>query len=490
MSLALLLLIMLLTLSVTGLAHRRRLQPGLVLVPLAAAASFIPGLPRLDIAPEFILGLIIPPLLYSAAYNTSIGLFGKNIRPILALGIGLVALTTASVGAAAHLLLPALGWGGAFLLGAIVSPPDTAGPVGHGHALGLTRRVQSILMGESLLNDAMSLTLYTLALNSMVPQHVVSENAAVLLAYQSAVGLAVGLVLGVLANLVRSKMQHPTLETATGFVLPFAAYLLAEHFHASGILAVVVLALMVSANTLYDPRVTNQWTYQTRLKEREFWSVVDLLLEGFVFVYMGLQLRFVLDDLRAADEAVGQTLWAALVVMLVVVVIRLVWVLWAFSPVTLQRLARRKDPAAVVARPELLRKENILIGWTGMRGIVTLTAAAGLPLTLQHGEALPGRAAIQAVAFLVTIGTLLLQSATLPALSRRLKIDVRRDKQLEQMDIDTAYQLVKAAPAVDWEQQRQRLGTALVRRQMTEEAARTVMHRLDLEEAAARGEDG
>ena len=324
MSGALLLLVMLSALAVTGMAHNRQLQPGLVIVLLASAASFLPNLPRLELGPEVILGLVVPPLLYSAAYNVSFGQFLRNLRPIMGLGVGLVVVTTVVIGYLTAWLLPSLGLAGAFVLAAVVSPPDTVTSVSHGRALGLTRRVQNILLGESLVNDAMALTLFALALSASAQTHVLFANPILLFLYEAVVGAVIGLVLGLLSSLVRTRMRHPSLEVAFGFILPFAAYLSAELVHASGILAVVMAAFTISVNILYDPRASHPNTYLTRLKENAFLSVVDTLLEGFVFAYMGLQLRFVLEDLRASGEPFAQTMVAGLVILLAVMALRLV----------------------------------------------------------------------------------------------------------------------------------------------------------------------
>ncbi|MDO4246153.1 MAG: sodium:proton antiporter [Deinococcus sp.] len=489
MSLAFPLLIMLGALAIAGIAHRRHIQPGLVIVLLASAVSFIPGLPRLQLPPEVILGLVVPPLLYSAAYNTSIGQFRRNLQPILALGVGLVVVTTLVGAYFTHWLLPSLGLSMAFVLASVVSPPDTVTTVSHGREYGLTRRVQSILIGESLVNDAIALTLFALALNAVAHQHVVSENPVLLFLYQAVVGLAVGTLLGAVSNAVRSRMQQAQLETAFGFILPFAAYLSAEVFHASGILAVVAAAFCVSLNTLYDPRVIHRYTYRTRLQESQFWPVVDTLLEAFVFAYMGLQLRFVLDDLRASGEPFGHTLLVGLAVTALIMLVRMVWALAVFHPRVLawfgKLRVRRGQRGGVPRQPELLTgRENVLIGWTGMRGIITLAAAAGVPLTLENGEPFPGRAVIQTVAFIVTITTLLVQGATLPLLSRRLRIDTSGDAAQEKEELVQAYRTAKTAPADDFPAQRRMLGQAMLRGEVQESAARTVMLRLDLEQSA------
>ena len=390
MTLTLLLLLMLCALALTGIAHRKNLQPGLVIVVLAAAASFIPSLPRLQLPPEFILTVVVPPLLYSAAYNTSVWQFKRSLRPILALGITLVAVTTVIAGYVAHWLLPGLSLTAAFVLAAVVAPPDTVTSVSHGHELGLTRRVQGILIGESLVNDAAALTLFALALGAVAHTHVLSGNPLLLFLYQAFVGLIVGTVLASASNFVRRQMQQPNLEAAIAFILPFATYLVAERFHASGILAVVAAAFVVNINTFYDPKIIHASTYLTRLKEREFWSVTDTLFEAFVFAYMGLQVRFVLGDLWTSSEPFWRTILVSAVVLFTVMALRLVWALVAFHPIFFRRDRQwRGEP--------LTWQENIMIGWTGMRGIITLAAAAGVALVLADGTPFPGRAVIQTV---------------------------------------------------------------------------------------------
>lgn len=482
----LLLLVMLVALGVTGVAHNRQIQPGLIIVLLGSAASFLPGLPRLELAPEFILGVVIPPLLYSAAYNVSLWHFIRNIRAIVGLGVSLVAVTTVVIGYVAQWLLPSLGLATCFLLAAVLSPPDTVTSVTHGRDLGLTRRVQDILLGESLVNDAMALTLFALALSATTSSHIVSDNPLLLFLYEAVLGIMVGALLAALGMVVRVRMKHPSLEVAFGFILPFAAYLTAEYFHASGILAVVTAAFLVSINTLYDPRMHSASTYLTRLKESEFWSVVDTLLEAFVFAYMGLQLRFVLEDLRGSSDTFGQTLTAGVLILLAVMGLRLLWVLLFFGPIR----ARWKDRPRRGKRPrqppkaQLSWQENLLIGWTGMRGIITLAAAAGVPLTLANGEPFPGRAAIQAIAFIVAVGTLLIQGSTLPLVSRTLKIDLKADDTREAQELEQAQGIVQQAPTGDYNAQRLALASALRTNEVDERAARILTNRLDLEQAA------
>lgn len=252
----------------------------------------------------------------------------------------------------------------------------------------------------------------------------------------------------------------------------------------------VLATFTVSLNTFYDPRMIHQYTYRTRLKEREFWTVMDALLEALVFAYMGLQLRFVLEELRESGEPVGQTLLLGLVVLLVIMALRLAWALLVFHPRLIAWLGqlrnakrRRRGRLAEVDIIPLTWQENVLIGWTGMRGIITLAAAAGVPLLLS-GEPFPGRAVIQTVAFIVTVGTLIIQGGTLASVSRLLKVDLTDDEAQERQELKAAYQIAKTAPEGDFPLQRRTLGKALFERQVNEAATRAVMLRLDLEQAA------
>ncbi|GLK17397.1 cation:proton antiporter [Herbiconiux flava] len=434
-----LLLVIVGAIAVTGIAQRRGLQPALVITLVGFAASFIPGFTGLELDSEIILGIVLPPLLYSAALNFSFISFLKNLRPIVGLGVGLVVVTALVVGVFASWVVPALTLGTAIVLGAIVAPPDAVTAVAIGTKLGLPKRVMSILTGESLVNDAAALTLFSIAVSAVVGTHTFIDSPVLLFLYSAGVGIGVGLVLGGVATVIRRFLNDPPLETVLGLIVPFAAYLLAEQLEASGVLAVVAAGFTIGATS-------RRAGYATRLQERDVWSSIDVLLEAFVFAYMGLQLRFVIQDVQEAGGAgsLWQVFGAALLVLLVVLVIRPVWVFASFGRnVVTDRLMRRKMASdermrARIDRENALRaargrkprqfpvflswKESVVVSWTGMRGVVTLAAAAGVPLSLADGTPFPGRPEIQAIAFTVAVGTLLVQGLTLPALIRSLKL--------------------------------------------------------------------
>ncbi|GAA2231846.1 cation:proton antiporter [Herbiconiux moechotypicola] len=455
-----LLLVIVGAIAVTGLAQRRGLQPALVITVVGFAASFIPGFTRLELDSEIILGVVLPPLLYSAALNFSFYSFVRNLRPIIGLGVGLVVATAFVVGLFASWAVPALTLPTALILGAIVSPPDAVTAVAIGRKLGLPKRVMSILTGESLVNDAAALTMFSITLAAVAGTHTLFESPVLLFGYSALVGVAVGLVLAAVATGIRRLLKDAGLETVLGLVVPFAAYLLAEQLEASGVLAVVAAGFAVGSSS-------GRAGYETRLQERQVWSSIDVLLEAFVFAYMGLQLRFVIQDLADAGESVWAVFGAGLLVLLVVLLVRPVWVFLSFGRHYLgDRLMRRRvaaddrvrerierENARRVARGRRPRgfpvylgwRESVVVSWTGMRGVVTLAAAAGVPVLLASGEPFPGRAEIQAIAFIVAVGTLLVQGLTLPALIRGLKLSDPAQEEYDRAQTQHAREVAHAA---------------------------------------------
>jgi monovalent cation/hydrogen antiporter len=505
-----LLLIVGVGIAVSAIARRRHIEPGLVIVVLAAAASFIPGMPRLELESEVILAIVVPPLLYSAARGASFAGFGANLRAIVSLGVGLVVLTTGVLGLVASWLLPSLGLATALLLGAVLAPPDTVTTVSHGKEIGLPQRVQAILTGESLVNDATALTLFTLAVAAVNGEHTTWQGGVGSFLRSASTGLGIGLLFAVVALWVRKRLGNPTLETALVLLLPFTAFLAAEEAHASGIIAVVAAAFSVSVNLTLDPKHQYPGGYRTRVQEENVWPVLDFLLETFVFAYIGLQLKFVLDDLaEAEDPGLGRTLLAAGVLLVAAIVVRLLGVLGLFGRWRLKdRMIKRRiaeDENARTRHEERMRRRNrrggqpldpptvkdtVLVGWTGMRGILTLAAAASVP------EDVPGRDAIQAIALFVTLGTLLIQGTTVGWLARRLKFDLSAERAEEDALRERGRQIVAAAaprptaemdPAdVDaaFDAQRLALGAAVSEHTLTEEIAREMIEDIDLRQAA------
>jgi CPA1 family monovalent cation:H+ antiporter len=428
---------------VTAISHRRGLEPALIIVVVGIAISFMPDFEPPELDSHILLTVVLPPLLYSAALNFSFPTFLRNIRPILGLGVGLVVVSAFTVAlVSSWLVVVPLTFATALVLGAIVAPPDAVTAVAVGRKLGLPKKVMAILTGESLINDAAALTLFSIAVAQVAGSHTFISNPFLLFTYSALLGPVVGGVLGYITLWIRKRLANPGLETVQGLVVPFAAFILAEEIHASGVLAVVVAGFVVGNGTLSAG-------YQTRLQERYVWNSVDVLLEAFVFAYIGLHLRFVLDDLHAAHESVVEVLVASAIVLLIVLVIRPLSVLLMFGRGKLARHVEARWSVPVpdgdarggrgrggrgrgsrrsgkwrskIDRRSLSWQENVVVSWTGMRGVVTLAAAAAIPVTTATGEPFPERATIQAIAFVVAIGTLLIQGWTLPLLIKRLQL--------------------------------------------------------------------
>ncbi|HWO50553.1 MAG TPA: cation:proton antiporter [Ornithinibacter sp.] len=405
-----------------------RVTPSAIPAPIAllvvgAVLSFVPGVPEVRLSSELVLYGLLPPLLYAAALSTSLLDVRAHRGAILSLSVGLVLFTALGVGLVAWLLLP-ISFAVALALGAIVAPPDAVATTSVARRIGLPRRITTILEGESLLNDATALvTLRTaLAATGLVVAHgvgstgedapeVTVSSVGIDLLIASVGGVAIGVVAFFVIGLMRKHLTEVPADTALSFVAPYLAYVPAEQVGASGVLAVVTAGLLLAH------KAPILQTAPSRLSERINWSSITFVLENSVFLLIGLQIAGLLDDVANDDElSVARTLVVGLAVLITCLVLRPVWMI----PFTLFA-NRRADPD--VDRRDRLR--GALVGsWAGMRGVVTLAAALTLP------EATPLRAQLVVIALVVTVGTLMLQGSTLPALARALDVrgpDPRED---------------------------------------------------------------
>ncbi|MDX8029983.1 Na+/H+ antiporter [Lentzea sp. BCCO 10_0856] len=409
-----LLLLLLGALVVTSIARRLNWSAPLVLVAVGLVVSFIPGVPEFALDPHLILVLVLPPLLYSAALDSSYLNIRANLRPIGLLAVGLVLFTTFVVGVTAKLVFPDLPFAAALVLGAVVAPPDAVAAVAIGRKLGLQRRAMTLLVGESLINDATALTAFKVAVAAAVGTAMHPITSVWMFIYITAGGIAVGLVVGVVVRFLRKRLCEGVLESALGLLVPFGAYLLAEEgLHAFGIQFSGVLAVVVAG--LYVGHHSPRGTYTTRLQDAAVWRSADVLLESFVFALIGLQVSSIISDV---DLDVSLLLGAA-AVLLATILARFVWMYPAtYLPrILFPKLKKRED------RPPHLGQVTV-ISWAGMRGVVTLAAAAAIP------ETVPGRDIILFCAFVVTVATLLLQGTTLPWLINKIGFegdDARQD---------------------------------------------------------------
>lgn len=397
------LLVVLLAAAVTALntlAGRFSISAPLLLVLVGIAASFVPGLPEIELLPEVVLLGLLPPLLYSAAIRTSLVDFQRNRRPIGLLSVGLVVFTTLGIGLLTKTLLPEVPLAAALALGAVVAPPDAVAAMAIARRVGMPRRVVTILEGESLVNDATALVCLRLAIVA-IGGSVSATEIAFDFALSAGGGLAIALVTGWLVSWLRSRVTNPVTDGVVSLLTPWLAYLPAEEVHASGVLAVVVAGLLLGHRSPVIQQAAS------RIFERTIWSAVQFLLEGLVFLLIGLQLRRLLEDLNSSDVGLARTVLVGLALIVAVLVLRIVWVFPATYVPRLIPSVRRADRSPPWQVP-------MLVSWAAMRGVVTLAAVFLLPAKT------PERAALVLIAFIVTVGTLLINGTTLPYLVRWL----------------------------------------------------------------------
>ena len=385
-------------LATTAVCHRLDISSPLVLIVVGIVGSYLPFIPDIHLHPEVVLLGLLPPLLYAAALQTSLVDFNANRRPILLLSVGLVAFTTAGVAVLVHALVDDLGWAGSFAIGAVVAPPDAIAASAIGRRIGLPRRVVTILEGESLLNDATALVALRTAVGSIVAWDLMVRDFAVAAGGGVLVGLAFFFVIG----FVRTHVTDPVLDSGLSFMTPFAAYIAAEEINASGVISVVVAGLLLGHKA---PIIQ---VAQSRIAERMNWRSIAFLLEGGVFLLIGLQARSIIRDAGQDDLGGWRIALICALTLVTVIVLRLVWVFVS------RYLLIRPGPDETGKVPPWTY--TFLIGWAGMRGVVTLAAAFVIPSGMAHREVL------LLIAFTVTAGTLFLQGLTLPWVARVLRV--------------------------------------------------------------------
>jgi Na+/H+ antiporter len=391
----------------------------IALVVGGAALGFVPRLPQFPFDPESILILFLPPILYQAALLTSWRDFRANIRPIGMLAIGLVLVTTLTVGAALKWLIPDLPWAAAFVLGAIVSPPDAVASTAILSRLHIPRRVVTVLEGESLVNDASGLVLYKFAVAAVLTGSFSLADGSVQFVVVSIGGVAIGVALGLLFVFIHRHLHDAFIEVLTSLSVPYVAYIVAEQLNLSGVLAVVAAGLVRGR---YSPEIVSA---EMRILARSVWNILVFLLNSLIFILIGIQLSAIMARLSgysARDLFVYGTLVSA-----VAIAVRFAWIYPAtYLPRILSRRFRERNPAP----PEA---ELFIMSWCGMRGIVSLAAALALPRELISGDPFPQRDLIIFLTFFVIAVTLVLQGLTLAPLIRLLKVgtdwSVQREEQ-------------------------------------------------------------
>ena len=418
----LILLLLAVLVAVAVIAQRFNIAPSILLVIAGIALALIPGMPPIELAPELVLLVLLPPLIYSAGVSMSWREFCFNLRPIALLAFGCVVFTTCAVAAAVHYFL-GWPWGVAFVLGAIVAPPDVVAPLAIARRLGLPRRLLVVLEGEGLANDATALILYRFAVIAT------STGAFSLAKASSTFGVIVvgeifyGIAAGWLSLRLRQWVNNPRVEITLSLMTPYLAYWVPEHLGGSGVLATVAAGLYVSWN---GPKLIPA---ATRLQGIFFWDLIIYLIEGFLFLITGLQARTLFE--KAHDFPLNELLVATAITAAIVIVARFVWVFPAtYLPRWLIPPLARRDPSPAW-------QQTFVLAFTGVRGVVSLAAALAIPLTAAGGAPFPHRDLILFVTFGVIIITLVGQGLTLPAVIRWLgvgrhsKAEHRHEQQAE-----------------------------------------------------------
>jgi monovalent cation/hydrogen antiporter len=413
------------------LAPRLQIPAPTFMVIGGLVISLVPGLPRVTLPPNLVFLVFLPPLLYAAAWQMPWQEFRRNLRPILLLAVGLVLATAVGVAVALRFAVPEIPWALAFALGGILGPPDAVAATSVTRGLGVPARPTTILEGESLVNDATGLVIFRLGIAAAVTGTFVFADAVWMFLISAAGGVAIGIVVGWLVGWCHRLLDEATVETVLTLLTPYGAYLLAEHFHTSGVLATVAAAIWVSRrqDSFFSPSM--------RMQATAVWQTLEFLLNGLAFVLIGLQLPLILSEL-IQEKYLATTAFATAVVYLAVVAIRMFWVFpAAWLPRALSSRLRARDP---MPRASTL----VLIGWCGMRGVVSLAAALSIPHLTAQGEPFPFRGMLLAITFGVVLGTLVIQGLTLAPLVRRLGLD-RRERSPQEEEAHARLELVAAA---------------------------------------------
>ncbi len=394
----------------TMMSEKLRVAYPIFLVIAGLLISFIPGMPHISLEPEWVFLLFLPPLLYAAAWNTSWKDFWSFRRAIGMLAFGLVIFTSVTIAYLSNAMIPNFPLAMGFLLGGIISPPDAIAATSVLQGLKVPKRVVAILEGESLVNDASSLIVFRVALATILTGNFVFWEAGLGFFRVAIMGIVVGLAIAHIFYIVhRCLPTTPSIDTALSFIAPYLMYIAAEHFEYSGVLATVSGGLFLSY------RSQEILGYNSRMQVTFTWETITFLLNGIVFILIGLQLPETISGL--GQYSIADAITYAVVISIVTIVIRIIWV---FPSTYLPRILS----AGVRAREVRATWQNVfIVAWSGMRGVVSLASGLAVPLTLTDGSAFPHRNLILFITFVVILFTLVLQGLSLPMMLRWLKIE-------------------------------------------------------------------
>jgi Na+/H+ antiporter len=401
-------LILLAVLAGTALlARRTNVAPAILLMLAGIALAFVPGMPAVELPPELVLLVVLPPLIYSASVAMSWREFRTNLRPIIMLSVGCVIFTAFAVAAATHYLI-GLPWSVGFLLGAIVAPPDVVAPLAIARKLGMPRRILVVLEGEGLANDATALILYRFAVAAISTGLFSLPKATGTFAVIVVCEILFGVAVGWLSLRARHRARDPQVEITLSLITPYLAFWIPEHLGGSGVIATVACGLYISWN---GPLLISS---ATRLQGIFFWDLVIFLVEGLLFLLTGFQMRLLFEKSKAFP--LQEILFTTALVAIIVIIARFAWVYPAtYLPRLINKRIRERDPA-----PSW--RTVFVVAFTGVRGAVSLAAALALPFALPSGEGFPHRDMILFVAFGVIFITLIGLGSGLPMVVRWLGV--------------------------------------------------------------------
>jgi Na+/H+ antiporter len=386
-----------------------RIPYPILLVLAGIGIGFVKVIPPVVLHPDVVFLIFLPPILFDAAWSTSWPEFKAAKRPITLLAIGCVIFTTCAVAWVAHTFIPVIGWAEAFVLGAIISPPDAIAAAAATKGLSIPKRVITILEGESLVNDATGLIAYRYGITAVATGTFIIWEASYTFLIVAVGGIALGLAMGWFFRLIfQITPDNPTTDTSFTFIAPFLSYLFAEGIHVSGVLAVVTTGLYLGRHS------STIFTQQTRLQARGAWNTVIFILNGIIFILIGLQLPRIINSIH--EYSLSTLLFYGAIVSAAVIIGRIIWIIpGTYLPRILVKSIREKEP-----KPK--KRLVALVGWSGMRGVVSLAAALAIPFTIEGSKPFPHRNLIIFLTFSVIFSTLVIQGLTLRPLIKWLGI--------------------------------------------------------------------
>src|SRR5579875_1507425 len=405
-----LLALLLLVCALAFLAKRLSIPYPIVLVIGGLCLSLLPQAPRISLDPNVVFLIILPPLLFSAAFHTSWREFRRNLVSIVLLAFGLVGFTIYGVGAVTRLLLPGFDWKLGVVLGAVVATTDPISATATARRLGIPRKITDLLEAESIVNDGSGLVAlkFTAALlvTGITPSFAVGVGE---LFYLIFAGVLIGLFVGVIVHRVQRRISDAPIEITISLVVPYVAYLAAEYAKCSGVMATLACGLYLGR------RSSGFFSLHARIESSAVWRTLDFMLNGVVFLILGLQLPLILADIRGMS--LKGLIWNAALFSAAVILIRLIWV---YPGAWISGIIRKK--LRLNQRATFSKSELFVVGWSGMRGVLSLAAAISLPEALHSGARFPQRNVIIFLTFCTIFATLVLQGLSLPAIIRRLRL--------------------------------------------------------------------